>query len=225
MADELSHQFVKLSNPRRKHLYTGHIARAIKEARFIVFRERVDWSMRRTYCLTLQEWYTGRVSAGKLDPLLVNAGKTLIESEPFNAELIVGGFLGNHQLVFYKASRKFPLEMSTAPGIYAIGAGAQAAMDHLNARGQNADCSLARSLLHVAEAAEAARKRNPLTVGKPSHFVIVWKDGMMKRCDPRCPAITNWKRLYRKRPSTWGLQNSKAADIEIKSQLIEHEPR
>ena len=227
VADELSNQFVRLSNPRRKRLYTGHIARAINEARFTVFREMVSWSLKKTYCLSLQEWQTGRVPSGKLDRLLLEAGKVLIQNElkDFSVELIVGGFLGNHQLVFYKVSRMRHLEASSAPGVFAIGTGGVAAMNHLNSRGQNADCSLARSLLHVTEAVAIARLKNPDTVGRPSHFVVIWKDGTMKRFDPNCPAMRNWKKVYKHRTSTWGLQNSKVADVEVKSQMIEHEPR
>jgi len=191
LVDELSHQFVKLSNPRRKRIYTEHVALAIDWARYLIFRRRVDWSMRTSYCLTLRQWHAGRVKPGKLDPLILKAGKVLIRAEPFNAELIVGGFLGNHQLVFYKASGKRHLELSTTPGVYVIGTGGQAAMEHLNRRGQNADCSLARSLLHVAEAAEAARRANRDTVGKPSHFVLTWKDGTMERFDPEACVINS----------------------------------
>jgi len=185
--------------------------------------------MKKNYCLSLRQWRMGKGSPGKLDPLIFKAGEALIQREAefnrFRVELIVGGFIANHQLVFYKASGMQDLEASTVPGIYAIGGGGQAAMDHLNSRDQNIDCSLARSLLHVAEAMDVSRKKNPQTVGKPSHFVVIWKDGTMKRFDPSCQAMKNWRKVYRHRGSTWALQNSKAADVEVKYQMIEHDPR
>ena len=159
--------------------------------------------------------------------MLVTAGKELIRSEArdFQVELIVGGYLGNHQLVFYKASRMLHLEVSTTPGVYVIGSGGQAAMSYLNSRGQNVDCSLARSLLHVTEAADIARKKNPETVGSASHFVVIWKDGTMKRFDPGCQVMKNWKRVYKNRSSTWSLDNRKLADVEVKRQMIDYNPR
>lgn len=225
LVDELTHQFIKLSSPRRQHIYTEHIANAIDRARYLILRRRVDWAMRTSYGLSLRQWHTGKGPRGKLDPLILKAGEDLIRAEPLHVEMIVGGFLANSQLVFYKASGKRHLEQSTAPGVYVIGTGGQAAMDHLNRRGQNADCSLARSLLHIAEAADAARKANRSTVGKPSHFVIMWKDGGMERFPPECQIIKDWKRAYKNRSSTWSLQNKKVAEVQIQHQMLEHETR
>lgn len=224
LVDELTRQFINLSNPKRKHIYTEHIEKAIDRARCLTFFRRVDWSMRKTYCFTLQQWHTGKVPGGKLDRLILKAGEIVIRDEPFTVELIVGGFLANHQLVFYKASQKHHLEQSTAPGLFAIGSGGQAAMDHLNRRGQNADCSLARSLLHVAEAADAARKANRNTVGRPSHFIVMWKDGTMERFPAECQIIKDWKKAYRNR-GTRSLQNSKLAEVQVQHQMLEHETR
>ncbi len=225
LVDELTRQFIKIANPRRRKLYTGHIQKAIDEARFIIFRERVDWALKTTFGFSLRQWHRGKIPPQIFDDLIVKAGENLIRNEPLPVELIVGGFLGNHQLVFHKASQKRKIEQSTAPGVYVIGTGGQSAMDHLNYRRQNADCSLARSLFHVCEATDVARRKNRETVGRPSHLVVMWKDGTMKRFDPNCQAMRDWKKIYKRGVSTWRLQGSKVADVQVKCQMIDHEGR
>ena len=90
--------------------------------------------------------------------------------------MIVAGFLKHGRLIFYKADQLAELEQATSPGVYVIGTGGEYAMDHLTWRGQNADCSLTRSLLHVHEALEKARSRDRC-VGKASDYIIIHKNG------------------------------------------------
>jgi|GEM_PF-1663654 len=199
----------------RKTIPNEDIEAAIDDARFRVFQRRADWNMRTTYGLTLGQWHRGKVPTGKLDPLLVKAGKVLIENTKFNAQAIIAGFV-NGRSVFYKFDTRCHLECSSSPGIYAIGLGAHLAMNHLNKREQNTGCSFARSLLHVAEALEAARKEPSGTVGKPSRFLVTAEDGSLAAFLPDHPTLLGWKRAYARRKSTWSLQNCKIADLQAK---------
>lgn len=97
-----------------------------------------------------------------------------------------------------------------------IGSGGALAMGHLNRRQQNAGCSLARSLLHVMEALEEARKEPNKTVGKPSWILVSTQAGEMYTIVPDSPTLQGWKKTYKGRDSTWSLQNSKIAEMQAK---------
>jgi len=177
--------------------------------------------MKEKYGMSLKQW-----QLKKMSQRIFNAGELLLKEERrnFNAELIVAGFLGNHQLVFYRASGMRHLEADTTPGVYVIGSGAVAALDHLNVRSQNLDCSLAASLLHMTEAALVSKEQNPQTVGEPSDFLIVCKEGTMKRFDPKCTVMKKWLKLYKHRRDTSILQHPQA-DAAVKQEMLEYEPR
>jgi hypothetical protein len=199
----------------RETIFNEEIESAINDARFRVFRCRADWNMRTTYGLTLAQWQRGKIHSGKLDPLLVKAGKLLVEGTPFNVQAIVAGFI-RERLVFCKFDTRHHVEWSATPGIFAIGIGARLAINHLNKRDQNAGCSFARSLLHVAEALEAAKREPSGTVGKPSRFLIAAADGSRAQFLPDHPTLLAWKKAYKKRASTWSLQNCKIADLQAR---------
>jgi hypothetical protein len=200
---------------KRTTIFNESIEAAIDDARFRVFQRRADWNMQITYGFTLAQWHLGKVPAGKLDPLLVTAGKELIQNTKFEAQAIIAGFVRGRS-IFYKADTRKHVECSSSPGIYAIGIGAPLAMNHLNKREQNTGCSFARSLLHVAEALDAARKEPCGTVGKPSRFLVLAEDGSTAEFLPDHPTLLGWKKAYAPRKSTSSLQNCKIADMQAK---------
>lgn len=200
---------------KKKIIFNESIEAAIDDARFRVFQRHADWNMQITYGFTLTQWHLGRVPAGKLDPLLLTAGKELIQNTKFEAQAVIAGFIRGRS-IFYKADFRKHVECSSSPGIYAIGVGAPLAMNHLNKREQNTGCSFARSLLHVAEALDEARKEPSGTVGKPSRFLVLAEDGSTAEFLPDHPTLLGWKKAYARRKSTWSLQNCKIADLQAR---------
>jgi hypothetical protein len=203
------------------NIYNEHVENAMDEARFLVFRRRADWAMRTSYCITLSQWLRGKVPLGKLDPLTLKAGEVLIHNTPLRVEAILAGFVKGNPF-FCKVSGKRVLEYSATPGIAVIGTGGSLAMDHLNKRGQNSGCSIARSLLHVAEALDEAAKESQKTVGRPSRFIAIHRDGSMAQFFPDHPTLLGWKQAYANRDSTWSLQNSKISEIQAKGMARRH---
>jgi 20S proteasome alpha/beta subunit len=198
-----------------KTIPNDYIEAAIDDARLRVLRRRSDWAMRKKYRITLAQWHCGKVPGGKLDPLLLKAGEVLLEGVKFQTQSIIGGFIRGRS-IFYKTDFMDDVECSASPGIYAIGIGAQLAMNHLNKREQNTGCSFARSLLHVAEALDAARKEPSGTVGKLSRFLVLAEDGSTAEFLPDHPTLLGWKKAYARRSNTGSLQNCKIADMQAR---------
>jgi hypothetical protein len=217
--DQLYVNFAKLrkTNP----LYSEHIETAIDEARLRVWTRRANWAMKTSYGLSIKQWLTKKIASKKLAPMFVEAGRLLLQGIPFKAEALVAGYCRG-QVFFYKASGKRVLEGSVAPGIMVIGTGGALALEHLNRRQHNAGCSFARALLHMVEALEAARKEPNNTVGEPSRFLVIHRDGTMAQFFPDAPTLLGWKRSYADRDSTWSLQNTKVADIQAKGMWQPH---
>jgi hypothetical protein len=73
-------------------IYDEHVENAIDQARYRIFARRVDWAMKTTFGVSLSQWQRGKVPGGKLDPLLLKAGKLLMLNEDYPLEVIVAGF-------------------------------------------------------------------------------------------------------------------------------------
>lgn len=222
LVGELTVQLQKLL--KKPQIVNEHVENAIDEARFLVHRRRVDWEFRKSYGIKLREWLRGKVPGGKLDPLILKAGEILIQSTHLPVELLVGGYIGG-RILLYKASGKRQLEAASTPGIMVIGSGGQLAMEKLNQREQNLDCSLARSAFHVLEALEAARNESNKTVGPPSNLIVIDDLGHMGQLPPFCQALQDFKKAYADRDSTWSLQRNNVANAQIRCQLIAHRRR
>ena len=219
IVDELTVQIAKLA--KEKKVYCEHFENAIDYARFRKFKRRVDWQMKRSLGVTHSQWIRGRIPAGQLDPLAVRAGMAILDGTTLPVQMIVAGFLKDGRLIFYKADQLAELEQATSPGVCVIGTGGEYAMDHLTWRGQNADCSLTRSLLHVYEALEKARSRDRY-VGKASDYIIIHKNGQIDRFPANSDLLKGWKRAYKKRDSTVSLQRHAIANRQMELQLRQH---
>lgn len=220
--DQLAFELGKVS--KEQAIYDEHLENAIDEARYRIFARRIDWSLKRSYGVSLRQWQRGKVPGGKLDDLLIKALRNHMENEPFPLEAIVAGFVRG-KLQFYKASEKNHLEKSATPGVYVIGRGGALAMNHLNRRGHHTGCSLARALLHVVEALEEAEKEPLGTVGKTAQLLAIGHDGSMARIMPTHHTLVTWKKTYKDRDSTWSLQNNKVADVQAKYMCRVHRDR
>jgi len=217
--DELTVQICKLAEQEK--VYCEHFENAIDYARYRHLLRRVNWQMRKQLGVTYSEWLTGKIPAGKLDPLALKAGMAIFEQTTLPVQMIIGGFLKDGRLIFYKADQKNHLEVATSSGLYTIGSGAEIAMDRLTRRSQTIECSLPRSLLHIHEALEDARRADKY-VGNPSAYMVIKKDGHMTRFPADSHLLKGWASAYSKRASTWSLQNNKVVEQQVIHLMMKH---
>jgi len=220
VVDELSNQLSKL--PFDKGVHCEHVENAINHARFRTFRRYADWSLKMSYGLTLREWQRGKVPGGEMNKLVHDEVRKFLDNLSFEVALVIAGYLPDNNLLFYRAVGKYHIEASSSPGIYVIGTGGRLAMNHLNKRGQHTDCSLPRTLLHLSEALDEARKALDKSVGKPQAFTIMWRDGRIARFPAEVQLLKDWKKSYKKRQSTASLDSSVVAQEQIRCLLLKH---
>lgn len=71
--DQLWMNFLRLG--KQETIYPEHVENEIDDARFRIYKRRIDWEMKSSYGLSLSQWQRGRLPAGKLDPLTLAAGE------------------------------------------------------------------------------------------------------------------------------------------------------
>jgi hypothetical protein len=218
--DQLTVQIASFG--KRKRIYCEHFENAIDYSRFRLFLKRVDWRLKMYMGMSFKEWRTAKTTTGEpLSYLILRAGLKFFDTTSLPIQAIIAGFLNDGRLIFYKADQKADIDQSTSPGVLTIGTASVVAMDHLMQRGQNADCSLARSLLHVHEALKKARRTDQY-VGRPSAYFVIRKNGQMGRFPADSRLLRNWAKVYGKRKTTWSLQNSKLADEHVLGLVMPH---
>ncbi len=211
--DELNNNLRKLNTT--SPIYCEHIENAIRDARSRTFRRYADWQIRMSYGMTLEEWQRGKVPSGKMHKLIHDEVYRFINALEFEVQLLVAGFLADGHILFYKASGKRNIEASASPGRYVIGSGGALALAQLNKRNQSVEYGLPRTLLHVAEAMDEAKKVTGKSVGEPSSFMVADKHGRMMRINPEAPIFRDWKKAYKHRSNTASLDESEIARIAI----------
>lgn len=208
LVSQLAAEFKKVA--RKKHIYREHIQNAIDNARAHELRRRYDWALKANLGLSYSQLLRGRLPNGPLDEAAMKYAHGIMEQTSFLVEILIVGFLGNEPLIF-RGTEKRDLEGEVAPSIYVIGSkGKIAALNHLNRRGQNPTCGLARSLLHVHEALKIARAADPKAIGKPSWYSVVREDSGQWRFDPNAYLLRDWASHYKDRPSTASLDSDLA---------------
>ena len=208
VVSQLAAEFKKLA--RNKRIYREHIQNAINHARAHELGRIYDWALKENLGISLSQLLRGKLPEGPLDEVAKRYAHGIMKQTPFIFEIIVVGFLGNEPL-FFRGSEKRYLEGEVGPGIYVIGSkGKIAALDHLNKRGQNPTCGLARSLLHVYEALEIARTADREKIGKPSWYSVVREDSGQWRFDPATHLLRGWASHYKNRPNTISLHSDLA---------------
>ncbi len=98
-------------------------------------------------------------------------------------------------------------------------------MSHLNKRGQNLECGLSRTLLHISEALDEARNVSDKSVGKPMGLTIMFRNGDMARLPADAAFLREWKAAYKDRDDTGSLDHSDIARHHVRAQLLKHRPR
>jgi len=221
IAFRLNIEFQKLSK-RKKPLTHEHVRDAIDAARWRVLARRRDWVLKTQLNITWNQLLRGKVPHGNLDKAAIDYARALCAGYDFKVQFILcGHVLGTP--MFFRASRADELESETSPAVYTIGSpGARAAMSHLNKRGQTLMCGLARSLLHVHEAMEAAREADKEHIGPPAIYAVLTHDRGLWRFKPDSYLLQGWAKAYKNREDTWSLETELARE-QVRQQLFKWE--
>jgi hypothetical protein len=139
-----------------------HVRNAIKEAQLNELLDRVDYEMVNHLGMRLSEWK----SLDKVS-LLFRRAQRLVRRFQLPMQLIVGGFVGGSMVMLETQFNEAP-EMKEYS---AIGSGGDVAVESLAKRNQGANTSFQRTIVHVAEAMEAARADQ--FVGEPADYVLI----------------------------------------------------
>jgi hypothetical protein len=172
-------------------------SKAIDEARWRVYRPKLDWTMKTNFGISFAQWHKKFLPPNNInpfDPQLEFFGHLAFQQTPLKLSSIVGGFVEDHTMFFCARSAEH-LQGESSPGIYAIGSGSVHAMRKLNKRGQNCSFGLARTVFHVHEAMLAARQER--TVGPPNNYVVITKGEPIKWISADCQMLKDWRRAYR----------------------------
>jgi hypothetical protein len=108
---------------KKGEIFTENVENAVRDARLKGWARCVDWAIRMSYGITLKQWQTGKVPGGKIDQFIHDSVTKLIDAQPFNVELLLAGYSSRGNILFYKGSRKTPIEPGVAPGVLVIGSG------------------------------------------------------------------------------------------------------
>jgi hypothetical protein len=173
--------------------------RVIDEARYRVFRPKLNWTMKTNFGLSFAQWHKSFLPPNNVNPFDPQAeffGHLAFQQTPLKLSSIVGGFVEDHTMFFCARGTDFILSESS-PGVYVIGSGSVHAMRKLNKRQQNSSFGLARTVLHVHESMLAARQEK--TVGPPNNYVIITKGEPLKWIAADCQLLKDWRRAYRRK--------------------------
>jgi hypothetical protein len=146
-----------------------HVVQAITESQFYEFATRANHALMSELGVTLLEW------KATSSPWLQVEGKKILRDVVLGMVITVAGF-ATSEPVLLEAVMNDKAEMQT---FSVIGSGADAALGVLCRRRQEPYMTVQRTILHVAEALEAARldaiRRDPSNpdVGNPGDYIIL----------------------------------------------------
>jgi hypothetical protein len=144
-------------------IFHDHIRRAVQEAQIYDILFRLDYELVNRLGMSRAEW----LALDKIS-LQYRRAQRAIRKYQLPIQLTVGGFVTGGSIVMLEAQYNEAPEMVE---FSAIGTGGDHAAESLGKRNQGATTSFQRTLIHVAEAMEAARADKK--VGAPSDYVVI----------------------------------------------------
>jgi hypothetical protein len=183
-----------------------HVRNAVKEAQIKEILDRLDYELVNQMGISRSEWIA--LDRAKLQFRRV---QRLIKLFQLPMQLIVGGFVSG-SMVMLETQFNEPPEMKEYS---AIGTGGDFAHESLAKRNQGANTSFQRTIIHVAEAMEAARSDN--FVGEPSDYVLI-TSRTYRRFPARDPYLMQMLLKYRDK-DTGELDESNEAGDKFRSAL------
>lgn len=199
-----------------KTLQLDHLRVGIREARRYEYMKYLREEMIGRLGMTLEEWQ------GETNPEKRRKGWGVARRamQRFPVWLVAGGLLG----------RSFGLLASEGACItqmgarhFAVGCGDTTAIEWLNFRKQEPYMSAPRTLLHVAEAMEAARNAFPDYIGRPADYMILRPSNPIMRFRASSPLLGKWKTKFH-RKSTASMQTNSVFRKQFEAELCPHQP-
>ena len=146
-----------------KEIYVEHVIQKVMKSQLHILEILCQAKFQNILLLTPERW-----RKGPLDARLYRGGKALIRATDIEADLLIAGFLNSGPIILRIIGKRKPDEEINYA---AIGTGLEYAYDDLSKRGQGPWCNLARTLLHLSFAMEAARQDKG--VGNPNNFLVI----------------------------------------------------
>ncbi len=193
---------------------------AIREARRYEYRLFVEEELDGYLGMSLDEWQKETHPEKKRKGLAITRAARMY----FPCFLIIGGFFNGHWHL-QKSSGATVTEVGAQH--YTTGCGEFEALQQLNKRTQDPEgqieyLSPPRALLHLAEAMEAARIAHPKTIGYPAAYVVIRKDGQVKRFPSDSQILKDWIAQFDGR-SSLPMQHDRTYRKQFESALLAHQ--
>ena len=217
----LAYVQAKEKNPKVK-IQFEHIRNALEFSRKKELRRLQACAMDSELGLSLEDWLVGKLPTGQPFNRYAHAEglrvlKNVKDNMQYNAGIIVAGFL-REDAIFMRGLGASPVEEFASPANYVVGGkGAVEALKVLVNRKQNVEMGVARSLLHVYEALNAAKLDK--AVGEPSSYVVIRphtkrRPNGMQRIFPEHHLLEQWSKKYK-------LTETDALEAPFANQLID----
>ncbi len=186
------------AHPHNIPMMLDYVLKVVEAARFSEFKRVVDGELKHRLGITLEEWQEAEETR-----LLYRRGNKIMLRSFLNVEFLVGGIIyGSGAIVHFS-----PTDVARVDQLACIGTGGDSAFEQLMKRSQDAHMSLPRTILHIAEAMEAARLANPKTVGRASDFVVITQK-QIRRMPAKSPVLAKMLEKYANAESTEGIDGS-----------------
>lgn len=197
-----------------------HIRNSLERARKKELRRLQACAMDSQLGVSIEDWIAGKLPTGdSFNQYALREGLRILKGVADEMEhrvgIIVAGF-NRGKPVLIRGLGARPAEDGPSPAIFVIGGkGAHEAHKVLTKRDQSIEMGIARSLFHVCEAMEVARKDKG--VGKPSDYTVMRPYGLsgltgILRVKWNHPQLKAWRKKYKNR-STNGLEKEFANDL------------
>jgi hypothetical protein len=208
----------KKQDKKKQPLALDHLRIAMIEARHYEYRLFLGEEMRGYLGMSLNDWRK------ETNPEIKRKGRAIARAARlyFPVWIIAGGFWGGRYFGLMKYSGACVTEMGG--GHYANGLGDIVALRKLHNRGQEMYMSPPRSLLHMAEAMEAARKSAPRYIGRPADYIVLRRDKPMMRFNTKSPVLAEWLDDFKKGRNSEPMQNDQRFRNQFVNALYEHIP-
>jgi hypothetical protein len=196
-------------------LQLDHLSVGIRNARQYEYLKFLRQEMQGYLGMTLEQWQE------ETNPERRRKGWAVARAARLNFPvwLLAGGFWGT-AFGLVKSSGACVTEMGARH--FAVGCGDLAALRKLHSRRQEPYMSAPRTLLHVAEAMNAAKRAYPNLIGKAADYVILRRDKPIMRFPAASGPLDDWRRCFRGKP-TDPMQDDSGFRKEFEAQLYEHE--
>jgi hypothetical protein len=200
-----------------KLLYPDDLRWAIKEARRFEYGKFLEEEMQGYLQMSFSDWLK------EPNQEIKKKGLTIVRAARmcFPVLLIVGGFTAGHAIVM-RSKGACITEMGTGP--FCIGAGELEANNQLSRRSQNHHMCAARTLLHIDEAMEKARRKYPKYIGQPADYMVLRESGEMMRFRRQSSILQGWRKNFAKK-DTLPMDTDANLQKEFEKELIPHIPR